>query len=92
MKTAAALSGVFPVLATPFLADGSPDEGGLRAITRYAIDSGADGVVYPGVASEFDTLTPAERARLLDLVAEVARGRAHLIVGGSAPTSRPPEA
>ena len=60
--TQAVLAGVYPVLATPFHADGTPDEAGLRAITRYVIASGADGVVFPGVASEFDTLTPAERA------------------------------
>src|SRR5437773_2125642 len=80
----AALHGVFPVLATPFNADLSPDEDGLCAIARYAIDSGADGIVYPGVASEYDTLTMNERARLVDVVAGVARHRVPLIVGASA--------
>ena len=79
------LAGVFPVLATPFSADGRPDEAGLVAVTRYAIDAGCDGVVYPGVASEVDTLTPAERARLTDVVAREARGRVALVVGASAP-------
>lgn len=79
-----ALSGVFPVLATPFHPDLSPDDTGLAAIARYAIDAGADGVVYPGVASEYETLTPAERARLVGVVAGVARGSVPLVVGGSA--------
>jgi len=79
------LTGVFPVLATPFQPDGSPDEDGLRAIARYVIASGADGVVFPGVASEFEMLTSVERDRLSDLVAEEARGKAALVVGGSAP-------
>lgn len=83
--TQAALSGVFPVLATPFHVDGSPDEAGLRAIARYVIASGADGVVFPGVASEYETLTPDERDRLSDVVAREARGRAAFVVGGSAP-------
>jgi 4-hydroxy-tetrahydrodipicolinate synthase len=80
----AALHGVFPVLATPFNADLSPDEPGLRAIARYAIEAGADGVVYPGIASEHDTLAMEERVRLVDVVAAVARDRVPLIVGASA--------
>jgi 4-hydroxy-tetrahydrodipicolinate synthase len=80
----AALRGVFPVLATPFNADLSPDEPGLRAIARYAIEAGVDGIVYPGVASEYDTLTIDERLRLVDVVAAVARDRVPLIIGASA--------
>ena len=80
---APALNGVFPVLATPFLPDGSVDAEGLRAIARYAIDAGADGVVYPGVASEFEMLALDERARLTDLVAKEAAGRCALVVGAS---------
>jgi len=79
------LAGVFPVLATPFHADLSADDAGLAAIARYAIDAGADGVVFPGVASEYETLTPEERVRLVSIVAGVARGRVPFVVGGSAP-------
>lgn len=79
------LSGVFPVLATPFHPDGSPDEAGLAAIARYVIGAGADGVVFPGVASEYESLSADERARLSDLVAKEARGHAAFVVGGSAP-------
>lgn len=78
------VTGVWPVLATPFHPDGSVDEQGLRAIARYAIDAGVDGVVYPGVASEYDTLTPAERTRAVDVVAEAMRGDGALVVGGPA--------
>ena len=67
-------SGVFPVLATPFRQDGSPDEAGLVAITRYAIGAGVDGVVYPGVASEYETLTRPERI-IDDLDTEVLQFR-----------------
>jgi len=80
-----ALHGVFPVLATPFGRDGAPDTEGLKAIARYVIDSGADGVVFPGVASEYDTLSRDERFALSDLVANEARGRVALVVGGSSP-------
>ena len=88
MADPAQLSGVFPVLATPFLPDGSADTAGLRSIARYAIASGADGVVYPGVASEYETLAPEERMRLTDIVAKDAAGRCALVVGGSAPDAQ----
>ncbi len=85
MTFASALAGVFPVLATPFNPDGTPDAAGLAAIARYAIGARVDGVVFPGVASEYETLTPEERTRLSDLVAHEARGRVAFVVGGSAP-------
>lgn len=86
------LNGVFPVLATPFRSDGSADEGDLRAIVRYAVEAGADGVVFPGVASEFDTMTDDERMRLAEIVAdELAsrelKGRAALVIGASSGTA-----
>jgi 4-hydroxy-tetrahydrodipicolinate synthase len=80
------VAGVWPVLPTPFTAAGTPDEAGLAAVTSYALRAGVDGVVYPGVASEYDQLTPAERTRLVDVVAQVCghEGGA-LVVGGSSP-------
>ena len=84
-NSASVLNGVFPVLATPFLPNGAADTAGLAAITRYVIAAGADGVVYPGVASEYDMLSAEERVELSDLVAAEARGRVAFVAGGSAP-------
>ena len=81
---ASSISGVYPVLATPFAPDLSPDRAGLRAIVNYAIAAGADGVVYPGVASEYDTLATDERLGLVETVASASRDRVPLIVGASA--------
>ena len=78
------VTGVWPVLATPFHPSGEPDEEGLRSIVRYAIRAGVDGVVYPGVASEFESLQPAERTRLVDVVADAVGTQGALVVGGSA--------
>lgn len=82
--TNAVLQGVFPVLATPFHPGGAADREGLVAITRYVIAAGADGVVYPGVASEYDMLSADERVELSDIVAAEARGRVAFVAGGSA--------
>ena len=79
------VAGVWPVLPTPFHPDGTPDEAGLAAVTAYALAAGVDGVVYPGVASEYESLTPAERTRLVDVVAQACRPSGALVVGGSAP-------
>lgn len=81
---AADLSGVLPIVPTPFRDDGAPDEDDLRAAVEFIIASGADGLVFPGVASEFDTLAPAERVHLTRVVAEAIGGRRPFVVGASA--------
>ena len=66
------LSGVYPILATPFRADRAVDVEDLARLIDFIIDSGADGIVFPGVASEFETLEAAERTHLVDVVAAPA--------------------
>jgi len=78
------LSGVCPVLATPFDDDGVPDAAGLARIAEFAIRCGADALVYPGVASEVEQLSDSERNDLLDVLAATAHGRVPLIVGATA--------
>jgi len=78
------IHGVCPVLATPFGADGAPDATALRRIVEFAVAAGAEAVVYPGVASEVEQLTDAERERLLEVVAATVRGRVPLVAGASA--------
>ena len=80
------LTGIFPVLPTPFRADGSADAGALRRLTEFAAASGVAGVVYPGFASEVETLAPEERAALLGAVADAA-GDLTVIAGASAGTA-----
>lgn len=60
------VSGVCPVLETPFTADGDVDEAGFLAITRHVIGCGVHGVMFPGFASEFHKVTDAERTRLTE--------------------------
>lgn len=79
------LSGVFPVIPTPFARDGAPDAKALLTLVDFAIDSGVDGVVFPGMASEVETLTPAERAELVALLGAHVASRVPFIVGASDP-------
>ncbi|QYA08608.1 dihydrodipicolinate synthase family protein [Agrobacterium larrymoorei] len=78
------LNGILPVLPTPFLTDGGIDEAGMKRLVVFALDKGVDGVVFPGFASEVETLDAAERATLLKIVVEAVAGRVPVIAGASA--------
>ncbi|MQB12918.1 dihydrodipicolinate synthase family protein [Agrobacterium sp. ICMP 6402] len=80
----AGLKGILPVLPTPFLADGGIDEAGMKRLVVFALDKGVDGVVFPGFASEVETLNAAERATLLKIVVDVVAGRVPVVAGASA--------
>lgn len=75
------ISGIFPVLPTPFDADGAPDEAALRRLVRYVVRCRCDGATYPGVASEVADLSPDERLRMVAVVQDELAGRLPLIVG-----------
>ncbi|KFC69530.1 Dihydrodipicolinate synthase [Devosia sp. LC5] len=80
------LLGVLPVLPTPFAAEGGVDPAAMARVTAFALDAGADGVVFPGVASEFDYLGADERQMLVEVVGRTLAGRKPFIVGASAAT------
>ncbi|WP_226782432.1 dihydrodipicolinate synthase family protein [Oceaniglobus trochenteri] len=80
------LRGAFPVLPTPFDSEGAVDPQAFDRIIDFAVTCGAQGCVYPGVASEVDTLSDDEReAQVARLGARLA-GRIPFVVGASAPT------
>lgn len=78
-----AISGVFPVLPTPFDAALQPDPEALKTLVRYLLRSGVDGMTYPGVASEFAQLTQDERLELTRLVIREVDGRVPVVAGVS---------
>jgi len=79
------LTGAFPVLPTPFRSDGSIDESDFKAVIAFVLGCGVDGAVYPGVASEVDTLSLSERRNQVDLLAQTIAGKIPLIIGASDP-------
>jgi len=81
------LQGIFPVIPTLFTARNELDLGAQRRVLRFALDAGAHGLVFPGVASEYSHLSLPEREQLLALVATEAAGRVPLVGGASAPTA-----
>ncbi|MEH6725491.1 MAG: dihydrodipicolinate synthase family protein [Hyphomicrobiales bacterium] len=82
----AALKGILPVLPTPFDDVGGVDEAATKALVQFAVEAGVSGVVFPGFASEVETLTTAERTALLKIVAENALGHVDVVAGASAKT------
>ncbi|TQV70550.1 dihydrodipicolinate synthase family protein [Exilibacterium tricleocarpae] len=86
MKTNDSISGVFPVLPTVFDNAGLIDPSGMRAVLEYVIAAGADGVVFPGLASEYDQLSKAERLDLVSNLGKWIDGRIPFVVGASAGT------
>ncbi|MBC7918918.1 MAG: dihydrodipicolinate synthase family protein [Rhodoferax sp.] len=78
------LTGVIPILPTIFDANGAIDEIGTRRVLEYVIASGASGVVFPGLASEYDMLTRQERLHMTHLIGTWVAGRIPLVVGASA--------
>lgn len=77
------LTGVFPVLPTPFAPDGAPDEAAFLRLADWALACGVDGLVFPGMASEVETLAPEERATLVAALGRRLGGRVPFIVGAS---------
>ena len=81
------IKGILPVIPTLFTDDDSVDPGALRSVVRFALDAGAHGVVFPGVASEYNFLSDEERGGLMSVVFDEVEGRVPIIGGASASTS-----
>src|SRR5690606_26399827 len=84
-KMTTTLTGTFPVLPTPFRDDGSIDDADFLSVIDFVLESGVDGVVYPGVASEVDTLTAEERDSQVEILATRIGGRVPIVIGASDP-------
>lgn len=77
------LTGVFPVLPTPFTPADVVDEAAFLRLIDFAVDAGVDGIVYPGMASEVETLSATERGLMVAALGRHLAGRLPFIVGAS---------
>lgn len=78
------LGGVLPILPTIFDDRGEIDEAGMRRVVEYIVAAGAAGLVFPGLASEYDMLSEDERLTLTARVGDWIGGRLPFVVGASA--------
>ncbi|HEX2037011.1 MAG TPA: dihydrodipicolinate synthase family protein [Chloroflexota bacterium] len=89
--------GLFTIPVTPFTDQGALDEASLRRLIAFCVEGGAHGIVTPVNASEFTTLSPAERATVTRIAVEETeraagkRGeggaRIPVVIGVGAPTT-----
>ncbi|GGF41858.1 dihydrodipicolinate synthase family protein [Subtercola lobariae] len=77
----ATVSGLMPILATPFTRTGELDRWGLRRVVEFELSAGVSGVAVFGFASEGFTLTSAERQIILADVRDVAAGAVSIVAG-----------
>ena len=74
-------TGVGTALITPFTRTGALDEAAVRRLAKRQVDAGVHFLVPCGTTGETPTLTPDERRRIVELVAEEADGRALVLAG-----------
>lgn len=72
--------GSITALVTPFK-DGEVDEGSLRKLVDWQIESGSHGLVPGGTTGESPTLSHVEHKRLVDVCIEETRGRVPVLAG-----------
>ncbi len=82
------LTGIIPVVVTPFEVGGRIDHGSLERLVGDYRASGIAGMIVPAVASEVDKLSGAERLELVQRVVEVTAGRVSVVGGVIEPSAR----
>jgi 4-hydroxy-tetrahydrodipicolinate synthase len=82
------LSGVVPILPTPFRADESIDLDGLARCVRFAVECDVGAVCLPAYASEFYKLTETERLQVVGTALEAGEGRVRVIAQSNHPAAR----
>lgn len=74
------IRGSIVALITPFK-DGKLDEASLRNLISFHLEQGTHGLVPVGTTGESPTLTPEEHCRVIEITAEVAKGKLPIIAG-----------
>jgi 4-hydroxy-tetrahydrodipicolinate synthase len=74
-------TGVGTALVTPFTRSGALDEAAVRRLGRRQIDAGIHFLVPCGTTGENPTLTLAERLRIVEILADEARGQVPILAG-----------
>lgn len=82
------IDGVFTAIATPYDADGDIDLDLIPPLVERVVDGGGQGIVVLGTTGEGYAATDTERAQILRVAAEATAGRAKLVAGATASTSK----
>ena len=74
-------TGVGTALITPFTKSGALDEAAIARLAKRQIDAGIHFLVPCGTTGETPTLSSDERRRVVEIVLDVARGKAPVLAG-----------
>ncbi len=75
------LGALLTAIVTPFKGDGTVDVESFRALCRYLVDNGSDGIVVTGTTGEAPTLTDDERFTLYAAAVDEVGGDCSVIAG-----------
>jgi len=75
------LAGIYQILQTPFNDGGAIDWESFADQIEYCLAAGVHGLVAPALASEFFTLSDAERREVVEFASGAIAGRLPFIVG-----------
>ncbi|RME01276.1 MAG: hypothetical protein D6814_01810 [Calditrichaeota bacterium] len=81
MKSKAEIGGVIVPLVTPLTPGEQVDEAALQKCVNHVIEGGVDGVFINSTTGEYAALRDAEREHNLQVVSELAAGRATVYAG-----------
>lgn len=84
------ISGLIPILATPFTSDGDVDYPSLRRLVAFELKCGVDGLGVLGYASEAFSLDEQERVSIIAAVADESDRCVPLVVGIGGSDGLPP--
>jgi len=76
-------AGIYPILQTPFDDRGALDVESLKREVAFCLRAGAHGLVIPANASEFFTLSDAERFQVTEVALSEARGKVPIVISCS---------
>ncbi|NCU04842.1 MAG: dihydrodipicolinate synthase family protein [Chitinophagaceae bacterium] len=88
MKQKKELSGVVPIVPTPFTATEEIDEKALRRLIDFAVERGIEAVCLPAYASEFYKLTDDEKLQVVKIAVDQAAGRLQIVAQSNHPSLR----
>ncbi|MDR5839446.1 4-hydroxy-tetrahydrodipicolinate synthase [Caballeronia sp. LZ034LL] len=81
MLTSQSLHGILPAIPTPVNPDDTINVDATRALLRYLLEQGIDGVLPLGGTGEYGALSSEQRVRMVELTAREAAGRIPVIAG-----------
>ena len=88
MTSRSEISGVIPIVPTPFTETEDIDEMDLRELVDFAVTAGVKGACLPAYASEFYKLSDEERLRVVKIAVDQAAGRIKIIAQSNHPSLR----